>query len=65
MERRRIRHNMSLEVRLANEARQLRERAKTLQPGAERDELLRKAWQAETASHMNEWLNSPGLKPPR
>jgi hypothetical protein len=26
--------------------------------------LLRRARQAETASHMNEWLTSPGLQPP-
>ena len=27
--------------------------------------LLRRAGQAETASHMNEWLTSPGLQPPK
>jgi hypothetical protein len=26
--------------------------------------VIRKARQAETASHMNEWLTSPGLRPP-
>jgi hypothetical protein len=26
--------------------------------------LIRRARQAETASHINEWLNSPGLRPP-
>ena len=31
----------------------------------EREELLRKARQAETASHVNEWLSSPGLQPPK
>jgi hypothetical protein len=65
MERRRIRHEISFEERLANEARQLRERAETLPSGAEREELLRKARQAETASHMNEWLSSSGLQPPK
>jgi hypothetical protein len=33
-------------------------------PGAERDAMLRKARQAETGSHMSEWLSSPGLRPP-
>ena len=65
MQRRRIRHQTSLEERLANQVRQLREQAKTLPPGAEREELLRKARQTETASHMSEWLNSPGLQPPK
>jgi hypothetical protein len=27
--------------------------------------LLRRARQAETASHINNWLNSPGLQPPK
>jgi hypothetical protein len=65
MERRRIKHETSFEERLANQARQLREQAKTLPLGLERDELIRKARQAETASHMNEWLRSPGLHPPK
>ena len=64
MKRRRIKHETSFEERLATQARQLRDQAKTLPPGAEREELLRKARQAETASHMSEWLRSPGLKAP-
>jgi hypothetical protein len=63
MQRRRIKHRTSLEERLASKARQLSEQAKTLPPGAERDDLIRKARQTETASHMSEWLNSPGLPP--
>jgi hypothetical protein len=27
--------------------------------------LLRKARQAETAAHLNQWLSSPGLQSPR
>ncbi|MEY9390663.1 hypothetical protein ACVIJW_006203 [Bradyrhizobium barranii subsp. barranii] len=30
-----------------------------------RQELLRKARQAETGSHMSEWRRSPGLQPPK
>jgi hypothetical protein len=62
--RRRVKQTLSLEERLAEEARRLREQAKTLPPGTERDEIIRKARQAETGSHMTEWLTSPGLRPP-
>ena len=31
-------------------------------PGLECERLIRRARQAETASHMNEWLSSPGLR---
>jgi hypothetical protein len=44
---------------------ELREEAKSLPPGAVREEMIRKARQAETASRMNEWLTSPGLQPPK
>jgi hypothetical protein len=54
----------SLEERLSEEAKRLREEAKLLPPGAKRDELIRKARQADTGSHMSEWLHSPGLRPP-
>jgi hypothetical protein len=36
-----------------------------MQPGPERDELLRKLRQAETAMHLEDWANSPGLQPPK
>jgi hypothetical protein len=64
MERRRFKQTLSLEERLAEEAKRLREEAKSLPPGAEREALLRRARQAETGSHMSEWLSSPGLQPP-
>lgn len=54
----------ALETRLAAEAERLRQEANSLPPGAARDEMLRKARQAETGSHMSEWLRSPGLQPP-
>jgi hypothetical protein len=54
----------SLEERLSEEAKHLREEAKLLPPGAVRETLLRRARQAETGSHMSEWLRSPGLRPP-
>ena len=64
MERRRTKQVSNLETRLATEAKRLREEADTLQPGAIRDELLRKARQCETGSHMSDWLRSPGLQAP-
>jgi hypothetical protein len=63
-QRRRFKLTSSLEERLAEEAKRLREEAKLLPPGAERETLLRKARQAETGSHMSEWLRSPELRPP-
>jgi len=62
--RRRFKHTSSLVERLAEEAKRLRAEAKLLPAGAVRDNVLRKLRQAETASHLTEWLNSPGLKPP-
>ena len=64
MQRRRFKQIKSLEDRLAQEAKRLREEAKSLPPGIARDELIRKARRCETGSHMSDWLRSPGLKPP-
>jgi hypothetical protein len=55
----------AFEQRLAQEAGRVRERAKTLPQGKERELLSRKARQLETASRLNDWLSSPGLQPPR
>ncbi|HXI08421.1 MAG: hypothetical protein ACRCVA_04685 [Phreatobacter sp.] len=63
--RRRFKQTRSLEERLAQEAKRLREEARSHSPGVEREALLRKARQAETGSHMSEWLTSPGLQPPK
>jgi hypothetical protein len=62
--RRRFKQTVSLEERLAEEARRLREEAELLPHGPVREAALRKARQAETGSHMSEWLKSQGLKPP-
>jgi hypothetical protein len=55
----------TFEERLALEAHRVRERAKTLSQGKERELLSREARQLETASHISEWMSSPGLQPPR
>ena len=64
MQRRRPTQTTSLEVRLAEEARRLREEAELLPHGPVRDAAIRRARQAETGSHINQWLRSPGLHPP-
>jgi hypothetical protein len=53
-----------LEDLLTTEAKRLREEAELLPPGAVRQQVLRKARQAETGSHISEWLRSPGLRSP-
>lgn len=63
--RRRFKQSQSLEERLAEEAKRLREQAKLLPHGAVREAALRRARQAETGSHMSEWLRSPGLQAPK
>jgi hypothetical protein len=62
--RRRLEQSDILEDRLAAEAIRLREEAKAMEPGAARQDVLRKARQAETGSLMSQWLQSPGLRPP-
>jgi hypothetical protein len=62
--RHRFRQSKTPEQRLAEEAQRLREQAKLLPPGALREEVLRKARQAETSAHMSSWLASPGLRSP-
>lgn len=62
--RRRFEQTVPLEERLAREASDLRAQAELLPPGALRQEVLRKARQCETGSHLSEWLRSPGLRPP-
>lgn len=54
MQRRRVKQILSLEERLSEEAKRLREKARSLPPGADREALLRKARQAETGSHLSE-----------
>ena len=62
--RRRVKHTLSFEERLTKEADRCRAAADKLPPGTERDDLLKKAHQADTAARINAWVNSSGLKPP-
>jgi hypothetical protein len=59
-----INRSQSLEERLADQAKRLREEAKKLPHGVARENLIRRARQAETGSHISEWLRSPGLQSP-
>jgi hypothetical protein len=52
--------------RLAKEAIELKEAAEKQPLGSmAREQLLRRARQAETGSHVEEWLGSPGLRSPQ
>jgi hypothetical protein len=65
MQRRRFKQTLTFPDRLKNFAEELKAKASQLRPGPERDALLRKARQADTASHIDEWANSPELQPPK
>ena len=66
MARRRVKHTASFEERMAEEAERFRKAAEDQPAGSTaRELLLRRSRQAETASHMSDWLRSPGLQPPR
>nr|WP_084809357.1 hypothetical protein [Bradyrhizobium sp. NAS80.1] len=58
MSRQRIQQATTLEERLTEEARRFRREARGTPPGIERERLIRKARQAETASHLTKWLHS-------
>jgi hypothetical protein len=60
-----MKRKLSLEEQWREQAEALKRKAEQLPYGKERQELLRKARQLETASHVNEWLLSSGLAPPR
>ena len=62
--RRRFKQFLSLSERLEQEAARLRAAAEKLPNGPQREQFLRKARQAETATHVDEWLSSPGLQAP-
>ena len=64
LKRRRFHQTRSLTDRLAAWAEEVREQAAKLPAGPERDALLKKLRQADTAAHLEDWANSPGLQPP-
>jgi hypothetical protein len=64
MMRCRFKRTQSLKQRLVEQVKRLRDEARLKGPGVEREMLLRRARQTETAAHIDEWLSSAGLKPP-
>ena len=54
-QRRRFKHEKTFEERLAQEAQRFKVAAEKLPPGHAQELLLRRARQAEMASHINEW----------
>ena len=64
MKRFRFKRDKALGEQLIKEARLAREKAEQLPPGEEREGLLKKARQADTAAHIDDCVNSPGLKQP-
>jgi hypothetical protein len=65
MQQQRRLKRLSFLDRLELFAEEARERASRLPPGAEKEALVRKVRQADTAAHLSDWANSPGLQPPK
>ncbi|HET7886676.1 MAG TPA: hypothetical protein VFL62_10650 [Bradyrhizobium sp.] len=64
IKRRRFKQTISLKDRLTAFAEEARRKAKMVVGGG-RDELVKKARHADTAAHIEDWVNSPGLQPPK
>ncbi|WP_426527414.1 hypothetical protein [Bradyrhizobium sp. McL0615] len=54
----------TFEENIATEKAKLEAQIAELKPGPEMDALRKKIRQLDTASHMSEWLSSPGLQSP-
>lgn len=61
---RRKSNDHSFSERLAAHAEKMQQAARQLPAGRERDEILKKLRQLNVATHLEEWLSSPGLAPP-
>lgn len=55
----------SFEGQIAAEKKRLEEQLSGIAHGPQRDALVKKIRQLDTASHMNDWLQSPELRPPQ
>lgn len=64
LRRPRIKQETSLKERLLKGAQIARDEAARLPSGLERDRLLKKAQQSETAATIDAWVSSPGSPPP-
>jgi hypothetical protein len=63
MQRRRHVHQSTLQDRISAWLNEVRAQADALPPGTEREALLKKVRQAETAMHLNDLANSAALQP--
>jgi hypothetical protein len=54
----------TFEENIAAEKAKLEAQVAKLKPGPEKDALVGKIRQLDTAAHVSEWLSSPGLRPP-
>jgi hypothetical protein len=59
-----LKQGISLTDRLTQLAKEARDRAKAMAPGAKREALLKAARISETALHIQLWIGSPGLRTP-
>ena len=54
----------TFEENIASEKAKLEAQIAQLKPGPQMDVVLKKMRRLETASHISEWLSSPGLQAP-
>lgn len=64
-ERRRSKQTQSFKDCLITWAEGARKQADKMAAGPEQEALLKRARQADTAAHLDDWVNSPGLRPPK
>lgn len=64
MQERRRSQPHTFEDQIAAEKARCEEQLAQTRHAPERDTLVKKLRQLETASHMNDWLKSPGLRSP-
>ena len=65
IKRRRFKQIQRLSERLVQDVEHLKKRLAALSPGPERDHILTRIRQNETAVHIDQWLKSPALLPPQ
>jgi hypothetical protein len=58
-------HKLTIEEKWHQQSEAAKNESEKLPSGRERDYLMRKARQLETASHINDWLSSPALSRPK
>ena len=65
LKRRRFKQTQSLLERLVQDVEHLKTQLAMLPPGPERDHIVKRIRQNETAANIDQWLKSPGLQPPQ